>query len=247
MHHPEGNVILFLGTSSAGKTKICNETYDHLHKNFRDKPIVRICQDESEDRGISAEERKHFPPTWSTEHILLFQEISKHTSKKKIVLGDLMLFENQKTHDITESFIAKLKTITNVFSVLVYCPLPQLIKNVDLRNSSDDELDQRSPSEVIGQYCEMYLSQDLQKENDSYKEIDVLKEYDILKAVKTLQKAQPTHDAVERYIQILRNLSNKVPLPVITHNIYDVVMKNKKENFDKEIILLLSRLKEKLI
>lgn len=256
----KGHAILFLGTSSAGKSHISKAAYTYLRK-FKDiAPVVRIVMDDEEDRGIDSKTKQSFPGNWRIEHMLLYQSIAQQIEKENIVVCDLVLFEN-KENDITESFIEKLKTITSVTPVLVYCPINQLLRNVESRNSSGESREHRSPLAIAGNYIDMYFStlsspteatpshlSELIGDTDEseFKEGEqALAEF---KEEDEYQK-QEKQEYMERLHQLSSQASSGAssPVPYVKPHLYDMVFKNDGKKFEEKMGTLFFKLYNKLV
>jgi len=175
-------------------------------------------------------------------------ELSKSCLNDKVVICDLMLFVDPQ-NDITESFIERLKTKTNVYSVLIYCPINQLLSNVTTRNSSPGDTDRRSPISASGQYLDMYFPTTGDTDNleegckvapdNGIDPIEPAEWTDGIDALSTCE-IQP-YEEQERQLHIdrLRQLSQRPSSPVfIKPNIYNLVLKNLGHNFEKNTGLL---------
>ncbi len=257
----KGHAILLLGTSSAGKSRICKKVFDYLTSFKNIAPIIKVVMDDEEDRGIDNNTRKTFPDDWRLEHILLYQTIAQHTQQGNIVVSDLVLFET-KDNDITESFIEKLKTTTTVTPILIYCPLGQLLRNVESRNSSGESREHRSPLVIAEHYLDMYSSNpNTPRENVQSpcpQLIDAAEKSEFEKGEKALSeiKVQDEYDqkAQQECIEKLRNMSSRnasrdtSPIPIYANtNIYDMVFKNDGQKSEEQIGLLFFRLYKKLL
>jgi len=237
-----GKVILLLGTSSSGKSRACQEVVDFA--STLSEQVVSVVMDTEDDKGISMTIRRQFPYDWSSEQILLYQSILEHAEQNKTVISDLMLFESEE-EDITESFINKLKAETNVFSILVYCPMRQLLRNVASRNTSPQDGEGRSPVNVFGQYLDMYFSPDVSDsdtETGSYSSIEDVENTEFIEGIENLSlcPVEPYETRSKtRQIERLQTLSRRPSSPALFNsNIYDLVLKNTGNNFEKNIGLI---------
>lgn len=257
----QGHAILFLGTSSAGKSYISKSASTYLSK-FKDIPsVVRIVMDDEEDRGIDSKTRQLFPNNWRIEHILLYQSIAQQIEKGNIVVCDLVLFEN-KENDITESFIEKLKIITSVTPVLVYCPINRLLRNVESRNSSGQSREHRSPLAIADHYLDMYCSTPNSPADATPSHlselIDDADESEFKEGEQRLSKIQE-EDAYEKQakkecIERLQQFSSRAssgassPVPIyVKQHVYDMVFKNDGNNFEKQMGELFFKLYNKIL
>ena len=256
-----GHAILFLGTSSAGKSYICKSASTYLTK-FKDiPPVVRIVMDDEEDRGIDRETQKLFPPHWRIEHMLLYQSIVQQIEKGNIVVCDLVLFENQE-NDITESFIEKLKTVTSVTPILIYCPINQLLRNVESRNSSGQSREHRSPLAIADHYLNMYCSTPNNPADVTPSRlselIDDADESEFKESEQRLAKIteedeyerKTKKECIERLQQLSSHASSGTSSPVpiyVKPHVYDMVFKNDGNNFEKQMGELFFKLYNKLL
>ncbi|PKN03186.1 hypothetical protein CVU75_03525 [Candidatus Dependentiae bacterium HGW-Dependentiae-1] len=257
----KGHAILLLGTSSAGKSRICKQVSKYLTNLKNIAPVVEVIMDNEEDRGVDNTTRQSFPADWRCEHILLYQTIIQHTQQNNIVISDLVLFETKET-DITESFIEKLKTTTTVTPVLIYCPLGQLLRNVESRNSSGESREHRSPLIIAEHYLDMYSSSpntprsgiqsappqlvdtaddaEFEDGEKALSQIKIQDEYD--------QKIQ--QDCRDRFRRISSRASSPgawtTPIYANT-NIYDMIFKNDGKKSEEQMGVLFLRLYNKLL
>jgi len=225
-----GKVILILGTSSAGKTRASKEISDFVSSLSQNSII--LAMDEEDDCGISRTVRAQFPSNWSCEHIIMYRSILEQTSRNKIVIFDLMLFETSDD-DITESFISKLKTETEVFSVLVYCPIGQLLRNVASRNTSPSDFERRSPVSVVGQYLDMYCAKTELPIDDLTPPASIIEEIESSELILGIQalseleiepsEAQSRQAHIEKMQRLAQRQSSPITVPA---NTYNFVVKN---------------------
>jgi len=234
-----GKVVLLLGTSSSGKSRACQEVFDFA--STLSEQVVSVAMDTEDDKGISMAIRRQFPFNWTNEQILLYQSILEHAQQNKTVISDLMLFESEEK-DITENFINKLKAETNVFSILVYCPMRQLLRNVASRNSSPQDGESRSPVNVFGQYLEMYFSPDVsdnETEIGSYNSIEDIESKEFIEGIQKLSSCPVDPYEIqsrENQIAKLTMLSQRPSSPALFNpNTYDLVLKNTCDKFEKNI------------
>lgn len=227
----KGYVVLILGSTSVGKStmskRISGEITTFL-ENLRNHPdVTKIAMDDridDDDVAIPSAVRKEFPG-WSEDHITMFKKIVAEATLNKVVVVDLMLFVSLE-YDITESFITKLKEKTNVFSVLVYCSMDQLIENIVSRSSSSDLSDRRSPDVAVDQFCEQYLSQ-----SPRVQEIDHISPSEIEQSIQTLSSSPIKIPATDRCVEILRKLHDRSPSPVTCNpQLYGFIIKNNEKS-----------------
>jgi hypothetical protein len=166
---PVKNVIIFNGTSSSGKTMLVDLIKPVL------EPQIGLCKKVQMDQfsnqtvkrceKINASTLKKLG-NWGGEHWLTLTKILE--SKATTILCDVVLL-TKDGKDITASFVKELlEDGCNVFVILVYCPLLQLWKNVQRRNSSavlpaspcslGIEEEQRNILAVIDQYLNAYVN-----------------------------------------------------------------------------------------
>lgn len=246
----KGYIILILGSSSVGKSRISGEVVAFLKKMMGLPEVIKIAQDtEEDDWGISSKLTEQFPKSWTTEHIHLFQIITQKALEDKVVICDLILRESND-YDITECFIKKLRQVTQVFSILVYCSIARLISNVMDRNSTGCERESRSPFSTMHQYFDVYLSP---IPSDSTNEvINTLSAEDLedgIKKLRTLEEPKVPHGETPRETCVNRmlELQTRTPSPILwDKGLYDYVIKNGECDLPKEIGCIYYKLFSKL-
>lgn len=192
--------------------------------------------------------------------MLLYQSIAQQIEKGNIVICDLVLFEN-KENDITESFIEKLKTITSVTPVLVYCPINQLLRNVESRNSSGASREHRSPLAIADHYLDMYFSDPNSPSDATSRHLSELighaDESEFKEGEQALSEfkeedeyqKQEKQECIERLHQLSSRASSGAssPVPYVKPHLYDMVFKNDGKQFEEKMGTLFFKLYTKLV
>jgi len=205
-------------------------------ESLKNHPTVsKIAMDDREDDddiAIPSKVRKEFPG-WTEEYIVMFQKIMAQATMNNVVVADLMLFESND-YDITETFITKLKEKTNVFSVLVYCSMDQLIENIVSRSCSSDLTDRRSPDSAVDQFCEQYLSA-----SPHVHVIDSISPSEIEQGIQTISSSPIRIPAADRCVEKLRKLHDRSPSPVMCNpQLYSFIIKNNERSISAGIAKL---------
>ena len=159
MEQSRAKIILVLGTSSSGKSTICSRLSSH----FPGSSLLSMdSMDDELDEGLSKVERQKFPQEWITSELcILCKKILTQAVSCNILIVDAILQESSRDLqlDQTASFIKYLKQRgLQVYSLLVHCPILQLMQNVSKRNTGTGGVECRSPVAVVGEYVDTYLS-----------------------------------------------------------------------------------------
>ncbi|MBF0206656.1 MAG: zeta toxin family protein [Oligoflexia bacterium] len=145
-------VILILGTSSSGKSRLAGYIQGKLDNRAS---FVSIDELTGENLGMPREELALFPRKFSIEHIRLYKSIEMEAAKGKPVICDAMLYDIE---DLTELFVSLLKSHNyDVHTILVYARPGVLLGNVASRNKKSNSFEHRSPRDVIGQFFDMFI------------------------------------------------------------------------------------------
>lgn len=152
-------IILVLGTSSSGKSTICSR----LSAKFSGSSLISMdSMDEELDEGMSKRERQQFPQEWITlELCILCKKILTQAASCNVLIVDAILQETARDLQIdqTASFVNYLELKGfQVYTILVHCPILQLVHNVSKRNMGPRGIERRSPVSVVGEYVDTYLS-----------------------------------------------------------------------------------------
>ena len=150
-----GRVVIINGPSSSGKTLICRELkrrFDHAGFVSMDDSYTR-AEANVACRGAKELIRKGL----EEEHLVLLKRIGECARVTGIVVCDAVLL-SQDYGDISSTFCQLLqKAGYEVTHVLVYCPLPVLLKQVIQRNvGKKDDTNARNVLDVALQFLHFY-------------------------------------------------------------------------------------------
>jgi chloramphenicol 3-O-phosphotransferase len=231
-----GLIVLFNGTSSAGKTSIVKE----LQKIHGDSCLVISSDDfidtyldehPAPDDTVPQEECLEF-------YIKLYDSFYQH-AKDRAHSGRNVFVDTIRFDDDHERYSAILDG-SKLIKVLVYCPLSMIFKRVAQRNSSGGPKEQRQAFYAFDQFLYSYKLQKFEHE----KVIDRIKSSDLLDALKrarldagedTLNNKLVYDKLVEKFK--LTTLNEVILVPEFQ---YDIII-NSNNHTPQEIAELITR------
>jgi chloramphenicol 3-O-phosphotransferase len=144
-----GHIILFNGTSSAGKSSLAeamieqSETkyevvsFDEFHRSYREKHgVLRLNQEQYQDFRTG-----------------LYQHARTQSDAGHNVIIDTVEF------DLAYDRYCEILGCSNVVKAIVYCPLDSILKRIDKRNNADDLSGRRPVLLAFRQFVQMYKLQ----------------------------------------------------------------------------------------
>lgn len=144
-----GRIVLFNGTSSAGKSSLAEVavqdsktkfevvSFDDFHRSYREKHgVTRLNREQWEDFRIS-----------------LYRHAKAQSESGRNIIIDTVEF------DVAYDRYCEILNCSNVVKAIVYCPLDQILKRIDRRNSADDPAGRRPVLLSFQQFLQMYKPQ----------------------------------------------------------------------------------------
>jgi len=251
-----GKIILVIGTSSSGKSTICKQLSNRIAECYSVIPTLLSMDDMNGDFdiGLSHEERNHFPREWVTDEIrILCKKTMGAASSNNLVIVDAILQESIEGQQIdqTTSFVGFLKSRGyDVFTVLVFCPVMQLVKNVSTRNSSPNPNESRSPTEIVSEFFDAYVpsasdeDEELAQITSKPEAEEFINPKDILELLEMFSQMQVERHLIQAKMLLLKKLEKeairRTPSPVaINPQKYNFLFKNdSKEDFETKLSVL---------
>ena len=144
-----GKIVLFNGTSSAGKSSLAEVvvqdskikfevvSFDDFHRSYREK------------HGITRFNREQ----WGDLRNSLYRHAKAQSEAGRNVIIDTVEF------DVAYDQYCKILNCSNVVKAIVYCPLDQILRRIDRRNSADDPAGRRPVLLAFQQFLQMYKPQ----------------------------------------------------------------------------------------
>jgi chloramphenicol 3-O-phosphotransferase len=136
-----GKIVLFNGTSSAGKSSLA-------------EVVVRDSQTKFE--VVSFDDfyhRSHREKQWEDFRISLYRHAKAQSEAGRNIIIDTVEF------DLAYDQYCKILNCSNVVKAIVYCPLDQILRRIDRRNSADDPAGRRPVLLAFQQFLQMYKPQ----------------------------------------------------------------------------------------
>jgi chloramphenicol 3-O-phosphotransferase len=144
-----GRIVLFNGTSSAGKSSLAEVvvrdsktkfevvSFDDFHRSYREKyGVTRLNREQWEDFRIS-----------------LYRHAKVQSESGRNIIIDTVEF------DVAYDQYCKILNCSNVVKAIVYCPLDQILRRIARRNSADDPAGRRPVLLAFQQFLQMYKPQ----------------------------------------------------------------------------------------
>jgi len=149
-----GKIVLFNGTSSAGKSSLAEVvvrdsktkfevvSFDDFHRSYREKhDITQFNWEQYEDFRVS-----------------LYRHAKAQSEAGRNIIIDTVEF------DLAYDKYCAILDCPKVIKAIVYCPLEHLLKRVERRNSADNPAGRRPVLLAFQQFLQMYKRQTSAKE-----------------------------------------------------------------------------------
>jgi chloramphenicol 3-O-phosphotransferase len=144
-----GRIVLFNGTSSAGKSSLAEVvvqesktkfevvSFDDFHRSYREKlGTTRLEREQREDFRTA-----------------LYRHARTQSDAGRNIIIDTVEF------DVAYDRYCEILNCSNVVKAIVYCPLDQILRRIDRRNSSGDPAGRRPVLLAFQQFLQMYQPQ----------------------------------------------------------------------------------------
>ena len=144
-----GQIILFNGTSSAGKSSLAEVvvqdsktkyevvSFDDFHRSYRKRHgITSFNREQYEDFRLS-----------------LYRHAKAQSDAGRNIIIDTVEF------DLAYDKYCEILDCPKVIKAIVYCPLEHILKRIDRRNSADDPAGRRPVLLAFQQFLQMYKPQ----------------------------------------------------------------------------------------
>ena len=144
-----GQIILFNGTSSAGKSSLAEVmvsesktryevvSFDDYLRSYREK--LRVAR-------LNGEQYEDFLPS-------LYRHVRQQSEAGKNIIIDTVEFDRASDR------YCDILNCSNVIKAVVYCPLQHILKRIEKRNSSGNPSSRRPVLLSFQQFLEMYKPQ----------------------------------------------------------------------------------------
>jgi chloramphenicol 3-O-phosphotransferase len=144
-----GKIVLFNGTSSAGKSSLAEVvvqdsktkfevvSFDDFHRSYREK------------RGITLFKREQYEDFRTS----LYRHAKAQSEAGRNIIIDTVEF------DLAYDRYCEILDCPRVIKAIVYCPLEHILKRIDRRNSADDPAGRRPVLLAFRQFLQMYKPQ----------------------------------------------------------------------------------------
>jgi chloramphenicol 3-O-phosphotransferase len=144
-----GKIVLFNGTSSAGKSSLAEVvvqdsktkfevvSFDDFHRSYRQKHGIT---------GFNQQQREDF-------RLSLYRHAKAQSEAGRNIIIDTVEFE------LGHDKYCEILDCPKVIKAIVYCPLEHILKRIDRRNSADDPAGRRPVLLSFQQFLQMYKPQ----------------------------------------------------------------------------------------
>jgi len=154
-----GTIVLFNGTSSAGKSAIIKELQKIYGDSYVDVKIDDFLREyflkhPLPESMTNQEAKDAFSP----------MIVAYYTHVKQLALNGKNVFVDTVQFDDKYEKYSAILGHDKVIKVLVYCPLDVIIERVAKRNQSSDENEKRSIGQAFGQFPAIYKLQESMNE-----------------------------------------------------------------------------------
>jgi len=144
-----GRIVLFNGTSSAGKSSLAEVVVRESKTKFEVVSFDDFHRSYRQNHGITRLNREQ----WEGFRISLYRHAKAQSEAGRNIIIDTVEF------DVAYDQYCKILNCSNVVKAIVYCPLDQILTRIDRRNNANDPAGRRPVLLAFQQFLQMYQPQ----------------------------------------------------------------------------------------
>ncbi|MEO8426799.1 MAG: hypothetical protein ABI651_06780 [Verrucomicrobiota bacterium] len=222
-----GDIVLFNGTSSAGKSSLAEATV--LESRTKFEVMSRDgywppYQEELRAAQLKGEKLDLYP-------LALYRYAKEESELGKNIILDTVEFDQDY-----DKFCAVLDC-AKVTKVIIYCPLQGLLKRIEKRNNAGVPSNRRPVLLPFRQFLEMYKPQSSTKELVVDKTTTSVMRVALVEAGKKAENSKQYEALYQEYVKAFR-IDTDQPVIIVPKGKYDLVL-NTRANTKKENVRLL--------
>jgi chloramphenicol 3-O-phosphotransferase len=145
----QGRIVLFNGTSSAGKSSLAEVLVAESPRKFEVVSFDDVYHSYRKEHGIT----RFNPQQYRQFLTALYRRARSRADAGRNVIIDTVEF------DLDYDRYCEILNCSNVVKAIVYCPLDQILPRIDRRNSADDPSGRRPVLLAFQQFVQMYQPQ----------------------------------------------------------------------------------------
>jgi chloramphenicol 3-O-phosphotransferase len=227
-HAAQGDIVLFNGTSSAGKSSLAEAMVSESSTKFEVMSRDGYWPPYEEKLRAAQLQGKKLDDPYP---LALYRYAKEQSQLGKNVILDTVEFDQDY-----DKFCAVLDC-AKVTKVIIYCPLQSLLKRIEKRNNAGVAAYRRPVLSPFRQFLEMYQLQSSTKELVVDKTTTITMRSALVEAGKKAENSKEYEALYQEYVKAFR-IDTDQPVIIVAKRKYDLVL-NTRTNTKKENVRLL--------